>query len=85
MNCKRRLISPNTQQMADLLAEKVIANQLVFYNVGLDCFDPIKVKSGRSSHKRYGIIFTCQASRAMHWIYAIPWTHHLLSMRSASL
>ena len=51
--------------MANHPAERVIANQPFFYNVVLDCFGPIEVKSGRSTHKRYGIIFTCQATRAI--------------------
>jgi hypothetical protein len=37
-----------------------------FTYTGIDAFGPWYIKEGRKSIKRYGIIFTCMASRAIH-------------------
>jgi hypothetical protein len=37
-----------------------------FYNYGMDCFGPFLIKEGRKEIKRYGLIITCLASRAIH-------------------
>ncbi len=52
--------------MADLPEVRVIADKPPFTNVGVDFFGPLEIKRGRSLVKRYGVIFTCLAVRAIH-------------------
>lgn len=52
--------------MADLPAVRVTPDEPPFTRVGVDYFRPFEVKSRRSVVKRYGIIFTCLAIRAIH-------------------
>lgn len=52
--------------MADLLKERIIPDLPPFTNVGVDYFGPVEIRKGRTTCKRYGVIFTCLASRAVH-------------------
>ena len=52
--------------MADLPRERIEPFKPAFTNVGLDIFGPITVKNYRSDLKRYGCIFTCMDTRAIH-------------------
>lgn len=54
------------QKMADLPKERVVPDLPPFTNVGVDYFGPIDVKRGRNIVKRYGVLFTCMTSRAVH-------------------
>jgi hypothetical protein len=51
--------------MADLPEERLEPSP-PFLNVGIDCFGPFKIRKGRSEVKRYGLLFTCLCSRAVH-------------------
>ena len=51
--------------MSDLPKERTEPSP-PFTFVGMDCFGPIMVKNGRKEVKRYGLIFTCLCSRAIH-------------------
>ena len=52
--------------MADLPADRVTPGKPPFCTVGIDCFGPFLVKRGRSHEKRYGCLFTCLSTRAVH-------------------
>ena len=64
--CKRYTSRPCSQQMADLPRERVTADMPPFSYTGVDFFGPMTVKVRRSTEKRYGCLFTCMASRAVH-------------------
>lgn len=64
--CRRHRGKLGEQKMADLPLERILANLPSFTNTGVDYFGPIEVKRGRSFEKRYGVLFTCMASRAVH-------------------
>jgi len=52
--------------MAPLPPERVTAGSPPFTCVGVDYMGPILVKRARSQVKRFGCIFTCLATRAIH-------------------
>jgi hypothetical protein len=51
--------------MANLPEERIKPSPPFTYT-GVDCFGPIIVKRGRSEVKRWGCIFTCLSTRALH-------------------
>lgn len=65
VKCRRFHSRPETQKMADLPEERVNESPPFSY-VGMDCFGPFEVKEGRKMLKRYGLMITCLASRAVH-------------------
>ncbi|XP_029181296.2 uncharacterized protein LOC114948988 [Acropora millepora] len=64
--CHRRQAPLCQQKMADLPESCVLAEKLPFTSVGVDYFGPFQIGRGRSLVKRYGVIFTCLAIRAVH-------------------
>ena len=54
------------QLMGDLPKERVAASQPPFTFVGVDYFGPFNVKYRRGTVKRYGCLFTCLSTRAVH-------------------
>ena len=54
------------QKMADLPPAELRQKMPPFSFVGVDYFGPFSVKRGRSTKKRYGVIFTCLVLRAIH-------------------
>ena len=67
MNCQRqRKACPGEQFMASLPEDRLIPDKPPFTYVGIDYFGPLEVKQGRSRVKRYGCLFTCLTTRAVH-------------------
>ena len=66
IKCKRRNASVGKQLMADLPSCRVQTDKPPFYKVGIEYFGPFLVKQGRSRIKRYGCIFSCLTTRAVH-------------------
>ena len=64
--CKRHHGQPCNQKMADLPKERTATTDPPFTFVGVDYFGPMNVKFRRGSTKRYGCIFTCLVTRAVH-------------------
>ena len=66
VDCRMYFAYPEGQHMADLPSDRGIGDLPAFTYVGVDYFGPIEVKRGRTVQKRYGVIFTCSSSRAVH-------------------
>ena len=64
--CHKLYAPPVQQKMADLPPERCEAYRPPFSFTGLDIFGPFYVKQGRSEVKRYGVVFTCFTTRAIH-------------------
>ncbi|CAH8543715.1 unnamed protein product [Schistosoma margrebowiei] len=73
VTCRRFTMNTGQQLMAPLPACRVQPGWYSFSAVGVDYFGPLVVKRGRSLEKRYGCIFTCLQTRAVH----IELTHSL--------
>lgn len=64
--CQRWRAQPSVPKMADLPAARLRLYKPAFYSTGVDCFGPMFVKVGRRHEKRWGIIFKCMTTRAVH-------------------
>ena len=64
--CERQHVPLCTQQMAPLLEEQMFPDKPPFSFVGIDNFGLLIVKAGRTHLKRYGCLFTCLTTRAVH-------------------
>ena len=65
-DCRRRQAPAMQQKMADLKEDRVTPSKPPFTDVGVDCFGPFTVRRGRTTAKRYCVLFTCLAIRAVH-------------------
>ncbi|MCG8429836.1 MAG: hypothetical protein MJA29_01495, partial [Candidatus Omnitrophica bacterium] len=64
--CRRQRVKPVVVKMADLPGCRLSVQSGAFYNTGVDYFGPMLVKSRRNTVKRWGCLFTCLATRAVH-------------------
>ncbi|XP_039859773.1 uncharacterized protein LOC120716337 isoform X2 [Simochromis diagramma] len=63
--CRKYRRHTQDQRMSDLPEDRMEATPPFSY-CGIDCFGPFYVKEGRKELKRYGLLFTCMCSRAIH-------------------
>lgn len=66
LTCRIRNTKPQATPMGDLPHERLEAFKRPFSNCGLDYFGPIVVTIGRRHEKRWGALFTCLTTRAVH-------------------
>lgn len=75
--------SNSAKKMADLPISRLACDSPPFTCVGTDYFGPVEVKRVRSLVKRYGVLFTCLASRAIHleMAYSLDTDSCILALR----
>ena len=65
VKCRKWRGSPQQQKMADLPVDRLDSVAPFTYSA-VDYFGPWLIKEGRRELKRYGVLFTCMASRSIH-------------------
>jgi len=65
VDCRKLRRPVEEQKMADLPRDRTEPLP-PFSFCGMDCFGPFNTKQGRKEYKRYGLLFVCQFSRAIH-------------------
>ncbi|XP_046576272.1 uncharacterized protein LOC124284247 [Haliotis rubra] len=66
LDCRKRRVIPHVPRMADLPSFRLNASAGTFVHTGVDYFGPMFVKFRRGSIKRWGCLFTCLSTRAVH-------------------
>jgi hypothetical protein len=66
MVCQINNAKPKPPHMSPLPISRVSQVQHPFFYTGVDYFGPIEVTVGRRHEKRYGVLFTCLSTRAIH-------------------
>ena len=64
--CKRRRAQAEVPMRANLPDIQLKAHLPPFSDVGVDYFGPLTVRRLRKTEKRYGCLFTCLVTRAVH-------------------
>lgn len=82
-DCQKWRGKPRIPIMADLPPARLRLHKPAFYSTGVDCFGPYEVKIGRRSEKRWGIIFKCMTTRAVHidLLSSLDVDSYLMSLR----
>ncbi len=71
LECRKRLAKPLQPFMAPLPVARLTPDLPPFTHVGVDYFGPLYVTVGRRTEKRYGCLFTCLVTRAIHTELAV--------------
>ncbi|XP_052418883.1 uncharacterized protein LOC127963166 [Carassius gibelio] len=81
--CRRWKAKPSVPKMSDLPVARLRLYKPAFYSTGVDCFGPFQVKLGRRSEKRWGIIYKCLTTRAVHLdlLHSLDSDSFLMSLR----
>ncbi len=66
VQCQRWRKKPEVPKMADLPPARLRLFTPAFHSIGIDCFGPYAVRTGRRSEKKWGIIFKCLTTRAVY-------------------
>ena len=77
VTCKKLRAQVHQQKMADLPSDRTDPAPPFAYSA-VDYFGPFIIKEGRKELKRYGVLFTCVASRAVHLETPLRRTHSLM-------
>ena len=79
--CKHRCSMPKPQLVGNVPKERIAPCKLTFTMGGFDCFVPASIKqyewtriSCNKQIKRYGVLFTCLSTRAVHLELSIDMT-----------
>ena len=65
--CRKRRADTINPMMADLLRERLAYREPPSPKTGSDYFGPFYVSGKRSTEKRWGFLFTCLTTRAIHF------------------
>ena len=66
VSCRKQQAPAAEQKMASLPPDHTTPGKLPFSFTGVDCFGPFEVRHGQTRAKRYGLIFTCVTTQAVH-------------------
>ena len=67
VTCRKRRAETLNPMMSDLPRERLAFKEPPFSNTGIDYFGPFFVSVKRSTEKRWGFLFTCLTTRAVHF------------------
>lgn len=65
-SCRVRRAKPKPPLMVSLPSARMAHHQPPFSHCGMDYFGPMWVTVGRRREKRWGVLFTCLTTRAIH-------------------
>ena len=67
ITCRKRKAETLAPMISDLPRERLAYREPPFRNTGIDYFGPFYVSVKRSTEKRWGFLFTCLTTRAVHF------------------